>query len=236
MSSDLRPINAGFGNYQYQIGSLRFSIQRCSSLACWTANVTITTALLCVLLAFALPHTARACSESDYKNHLTGLQKLGPAVSGDSPSQSSLASFFDALPPDFACFIRIFGFEESPAPLYSNPQLHALFPKIAKAVPPDKYAKKLVSLSVSARWQADQTGALQDAVRSTVRAHTKIFVDFAGQQTVKSEASVWWFLFSDPHPRPLSPKTQDAICEANKRSCGLSKNAYARARAGEHIH
>ena len=111
-----------------------------------------------------------------------------------------------------------------------------LFPKIAAVVPLDTYSKKLVALSVNARWEADQTGALQNAVRSIGDAHPKLFVGLANQLAAESETSAWWFLFSDIHPQPLAPAVQSAVCEASKRSCELAKQAYSRARAEEHGH
>jgi hypothetical protein len=76
----------------------------------------------------------------------------------ENPEQSALTAFFQALPPDFSCFNRLFGYGVGPAPLYSEPQLHDLLPKIAAVVPEQDYANRLIGLSVkfapSGRWDA----------------------------------------------------------------------------------
>jgi hypothetical protein len=193
---------------------------------------------LIAVALIALPSVACACSDAEYEEHLKPLRALTSAVSTAEPEQAALAGFFKALPPDFSCFNRIFGYSEGPAPLYSEPQLYPLFPKIAAVVPRPDYARKLVGLSVNARWEADQTGALQGATRSVLDTDTPLFVRLLGELTAESERSVWAFLFGGPHPsnEPLLPRVQNQVCEASARSCDLSKQVYARAVSEEHNH
>jgi hypothetical protein len=165
---------------------------------------------------------------------------LLPAVIVDKPERTSLVDFFEALPTDFACFDHLFGYSESegPAPMYSQPQLHFLFPKIAVVLPQDVYIRKLIGLSIHAKWQADQTGALQDATRLVLDTETPLFVRFLGELDAESERSVWAFLFGGPHPsnEPLEPSVQKRICEASVRSCVLLREEYAHALSEEHTH
>ncbi len=181
---------------------------------------------------------AAACPDAEYETHLKALRGLVPAVVVDQPSKAALADFFQALPPDFACFNRLFGYGDGPAPLYSEPQLYFLFPKTASVVPKKDYAQKLVALSVNARWEADQTGALQDAARSVLDSDAEFFVELLAKLNAASERSVWAFLFGAPHPsnEPLSPDVQARVCKASARSCKLSKDVYAKAVSEEHTH
>jgi hypothetical protein len=189
-------------------------------------------------LISAMPSVAGACPDAAYEEHVKALRALTPAVMVENPKQAALAGFFRALPPDFACFNRLFGYSDSPAPLYSEPQLALLFPKIASVVPQPDYARKLVGLSVNARWEADQTGALQQATRSVLDTQTMLFVKLLAGLSADSERSVWAFLFGGPHPRnvPLSPTVQSSVCEASVRSCEFSREIYARAVSDEHTH
>jgi hypothetical protein len=195
-----------------------------------------------VLIAFALiaggSTVVHACPDAEYEKHLVALRALTSSVAGDQPDPTALASFFKALPPDFSCFNRIFGYGDGPAPLYSEPQLFPLFPKIAAVVPKPDYARKLVGLAVNARWEADQTGALQDATRAVLDSDTRLFVKLLGELNAESERSVWAFLFGGPHPsnEPLSPSVQSNVCEVSTRSCDLSKQVYARSVSEEHNH
>jgi hypothetical protein len=173
-----------------------------------------------------------------YQRHLKALSALTSAVTTEKAEQSALTAFFQALPPDFACFNRLFGYGDGPAPLYSEPQLHDLFPKIAVVVPEQDYAKKLIGLSVNGQWEADQTGALQDAVRAQLDKNPRFFVSVLSKLTADAERSVWSFLFGAPHPsnEPLSRDVQKQMCDVSARSCKQSKQVYARAVSNEHTH
>ena len=176
------------------------------------------------------------CPDSKYEEDLRALRALTPAVTAATPDRASLVSFFKALPPDFACFNRLFGYDNSPAPLYYEPQLDPLFPQIASVVAPTDYVRKLVGLSINARWEADQTDALQRAAWSALYGETQLFIKCLGRLTADSEESVWEFLFGGPHPsnQPLSPDVQKHICKASARSCEMSQRVYTRAVSQEH--
>ena len=189
-------------------------------------------------LVSAAPTSLHACPDAEYEKHLKALSALTSAVKAEKPEQSALTAFFQALPPDFSCFNRLFGYTDSPAPLYSEPQLHDLFPKIAAAVPKQDYARKLVGLSVNARWEADQTGALQDAARGVLDTDTRLFVSLLSTLTADAERSVWSFLFGAPHPsnEPLSRDVRKQVCDVSARSCKQSMQVYTRAVSNEHNH
>ena len=194
--------------------------------------------LIAIALISAAPTVVQACPDSEYEAHLKALRALVPAVAAEKPEQPTLASSFKALPSDFSCFNRIFGYSDGPAPLYSDPQLHFLFPKIASVVPRQDYARKLVRLSVNAKWEADQTGALQDATRSVLDTETRLFTALLADLNADSERGVWAFLFDGPHPSNvrLSRGVQTKVCETSVRSCELSKQVYAHAVSKEHNH
>ncbi len=202
----------------------------------WAANVRKCLVVLCVSFACALPAIAGTLWDSKCQDHLSRLRELVPAVLADSPSPSSLSSFFEALPSDFACFDHLFGYHGGPGPLYSEPQLYLLFPGMRAAVEREAYVRKLVSLSINGQWQADQTGALRGAVHFTLETDTGLFVRLANKLPAEQEATVWWFLFSSIHPQALTPELQKKVCQGSDRSCRLSKKAYTRAEAEEHNH
>jgi len=193
--------------------------------------------VLAALIA-AVSTLVHACPDAMYQKHLRALSALTSAVATEKVEQSVLTAFFQALPSDFACFNRIFGYGDSPAPLYSEPQLHDLFPKIAAVVPEQDYAKKLIGLSINGQWEADQTGALKNAVRAQLDKNPRFFVSVLSKLTADAERSVWSFLFSAPHPsnEPLSRDVQKQVCDVSARSCKQSKQVYARAVSDEHTH
>jgi hypothetical protein len=190
--------------------------------------------------AFALvsPTVAHACRGAEYDGYLKALSALTPAVNVDYPEQSALTAFFEALPPNFSCFNRLFGYLDSPAPLYASPELHDLFPKIALVVPQHEYVKKLIGLSVNARWEADQTGALLHSVRAALDSNPRLFVSVLSELSPEAERSVWLFLFDAPHPsnQPLSRDVRKVLCRLSARSCKLSKEIYALAVRGKETH
>jgi len=100
------------------------------------------------------------------------------------------------------------------------------------------YARKLVGLSINATWEADQTGALQNATRSVLDSDAVVFVEILTNLDSPSERSVWMFLFGAPHPsnEALAPDVQARVCKASARSCEMSKQVYANAVSAEHHH
>jgi hypothetical protein len=189
-------------------------------------------------LAAANPALALADRDAECDRHLQTLRALTPAVVTEKPEQSALTAFFQALPPDFSCFNRLFGYADGPAPLYSEPQLHDLFPKIALVVSQNDYTRKLIGLSINAQWEADQTGALQNSTRAALDVNPQVFVRALNELTAEAERSVWSFLFGPPHPSniPLSRNVKKLVCIVSTRSCKLSKQVYDRAVSSEHLH
>jgi hypothetical protein len=190
----------------------------------------------CFILA--IPAISAACPNSEYESKLRILETLTPLVKSENPSKEALMNFFEALPSDFKCFNRLFGYSDKPAPLYSEPQLYFLFPKIAEVEVKEKYTAKLVKLAINAKWEADQIGALQNAVRSTLDTHTTFFIQQLNDLDTESQSSVWAFLFGGPHPsnESLSDNTKSIICKTSVLSCELSNKVYSEALSEEHTH
>lgn len=189
-----------------------------------------------LLATILLPSVALACIDSDYEQQLEELTNLTPSVSQEEPTQESLASFFNAMPTTFSCFNRLFGYSDRAAPLYAEPQLYFLFPKFKQAVADEDYMAKLISLSINARWEADQTGALQGAVRELLDKHTVAFIHAIEGHDQKSQESIWAFLFDDPYPSnsPVSANVKQLICETSDYNCEVFQEVYASKVALEH--
>jgi len=204
----------------------------------WKTEVKKSVVSVGLALVCAAPGLVHACPDQAYEKHLTALGALTSAVMAEKPEPSALAAFFLALPPDFSCFDRLFGYGDGPAPLYSQPLLHDLLPKIAAVVPEQDYANKLVGLSVGAQWEADQINALQGAVRTLLDTNPRFFVGVLSKLTADAERSVWSFLFGAPHPsnEALSHDVQKQVCSASARSCKQSRQVYARAVESECAH
>jgi hypothetical protein len=193
---------------------------------------------LYLLIITLLPSLAMACIDSDYEKQLRELKTLTPSVSQEEPSQESLVQFFNAMPTTFSCFNRLFGYSDKAAPLYSEPQLYFLFPKFKQAVAKEEYMSKLVSLAINARWEADQTGALQDAVRELLDNHTVAFIQAIEGHDNKSQESIWAFLFGGPHPsnQRIKPNVKTLICETSDYNCATFQKVYALKVSEEHNH
>ncbi len=191
-----------------------------------------------IIFSFVASSYAFSCPDFDYEFQLKVLSALTPQVLEENPSKDSLQEFFKAMPSRFTCFNRLFGYSDKPAPLYSEPQLHFLFPKIESAVPNEEFTAKLISLAVNATWEADQTGALQNAVHSNLHSQTHIFIEVLETLDPVSQDSVWAFIFGGPHPsnQPITENTQKTLCELSAKSCSLSKSMFSRKVAEEAHH
>lgn len=194
--------------------------------------------ILCLFAAAISLNYVSACPDSMYEVQLKQLTDLTPKVLEENPSEELLGQFFNSMPLTFDCFNRLFGYGDEPAPLYSEPQLHFLFPKIENAVSAEKYAEKILGLSVNAIWEADQTGALQKAVRSILDNKTELFLTKLELYPTESQESVWKFIFGGPHPSnsPISADVRNVICRVSATNCVLVKQVYEKKVAEEHRH
>lgn len=177
---------------------------------------------------------ANACESTVVLEQAEGLRRLSKAIESD-PSTEAHTRFFEALPTSFDCYGQIFGY---PGPLYDERDMFQEFTVLSKVVPPHDFVSKLVSLSINARWDADQINALQNVLRDSLEAHTPIFIDCVSALTSDAEASVWRFLFDAPHPsnEPLSSSLSRSICFLSARSCALSASAFQAGLAQEELH
>lgn len=192
---------------------------------------------VCAFIFILLPAVVLACPDSKYERQLTELRSLTRAVLEQEPTAESLVQFFRAMPSSFSCFNRLFGYSDEPGALYFEPQLYVLFPEFQKVVPKHEVTTKLVSLAVNATWEADQTGALQNAVRDSLDNDTGLFIQTMENYDQEHQESIWVFLFDDPHPSntPISEKVQNLICESSEYNCRLSQRVYESQVAQEHV-
>jgi hypothetical protein len=195
-----------------------------------------------ILLAVTIARpsvAARQCDQPTIARHVADLRAAQAELSDSEHGEEHAIRFFRAIPTSFGCFNEIFGYpRDQPGPLYSDPQLHDLFPRLAAAVPQREYARKLVRLAVGGHWEADQTGALQEAVRAVLEEAPAMFVGELKQLGDAQEYSVWQFLFGGPHPSnvPLSAEQKRRICSLSRRSCTLEAKAYSAALVKEEHH
>ncbi len=188
---------------------------------------------------FVIPSLLFACPDRKYEIQVKELTSLTSKVLGVNPKERNLKQFFKSMPSSFSCFNSLFGYNNNkPAPLYFEPQLHFLLPKMEQAIPAKIFIAKLVSLSVNARWEADQTGALQHVVRSILNNKTTLFITILEGYDLESQESVWSFIFGGPHPdnNPLSAIVQKHICEISNENCSLSKAVYNKKISEEKVH
>ena len=198
--------------------------------------------MLTLLLAAIAAGTMAPKTECDrlaITRYVTALRTAQGEHKESNLGEESARRFFRAMPDSFGCFNEVFGYpREAPGPLYDEPQRHFLFPQMAVAVPRQAFALKLVRLSVGARWEADQTGALQHAVRTVLDETPVVFVGELKKLDATAEYSVWRFLFGASHPSNelLTPELKKQLCSLSQRSCELHAKAYAAALAVEEHH
>lgn len=191
-----------------------------------------------ILFYLLIPALVFACPDLNYEKQLSELQALTKEVTVENPSPESLKKYFRAMPSTFSCFNHLYGFNQKPAPLYEEPILHFLFPKMQKVVSKKAYIDKLISLAVNARWEADQTGGLQRAVHNLLYSDTVLFIKTMEKYSQIDQESIWNFLFDGPHPsnRPIKPRIKKLICEISEFNCKTFQNIYSIKTSQELVH
>jgi len=185
-----------------------------------------------VMLVIALQPgwvSARSCERGVADRHVAALRKAYAGFANPESSLKAVRAFFDALPESFGCYQAIFDYPAGP--LYEEPVMDEVFPKLKAVVPETTYVRKLVRLSVGATWNADQINYLHHAARVALADSPSAFVRELDALTPIQEAGVWNFVFGGPHPsnEALPIDLQKRICSLSSRSCKSSADAYARA-------
>src|SRR5262245_22157798 len=97
---------------------------------------------------------AGSCEQATADRQVAALRRAYAGFGSPEGSPKAVRAFFDALPDSFACYQAIFDYPAGP--LYEEPVMHDVFPKLRAVVPETTYVRKLVRLSVGASWNADQ--------------------------------------------------------------------------------
>ncbi len=126
-----------------------------------------------------------------------------------NPSVLTAHGFLESLPQQFDEFDLLYGYDETPGPLYEVP-LYDLLPKLTQFLTPEEIADKYVALASGAKWDADNVNYLQGAYLNLFDDHTRVVSERIVGLPQKQQAVAIRFLFDGPHPsnKPLSATTR----------------------------
>ncbi len=139
-----------------------------------------------------------------------------------------LILFFQSFPNDFETFDKIYGYHED-AVLHLTHTLFELLPELKQSVPADEYYKKMISIGIRGKWQADEIGILQHHLQEIVPENIKLSIDILNKKEEKEIESFWYFLFDGPHPnnyRKYYGNLYAKISQINPKIADLMKQAY----------
>jgi hypothetical protein len=192
------------------------------------ANYWIIFAVLASVFSCDSSAEGDGCPPPRLQSHVDRLRKVLREATTQRESEAWSLEFFAALPDDFACYSEIFD-PDGVRPLKEEePEMSSIFAKVSRVVPSDAYIRKVVSLSVGARWDADNIEALRTELMEIWTDRTQAFTRELARLDEAQERSVWVFLFDGPAPSnlPISQAVRLEVCNASKRSCEEMDRVY----------
>lgn len=153
----------------------------------------------CFIFLFSLLYT-NAFAQDDVTAKANKLRSIYAAFENATDETTFERQFFDAFPGSFAEFVALYGYENSPAVLYHQGLEHLRLFNNIRSVNDTVYYKKLISLAIGGRWEADAVNDLQDGLRKRVLGNTELAVFHLRQHSPADVGSFWYFYFDEPHP------------------------------------
>lgn len=149
------------------------------------------------LYSLQLDETSTLKDSANYLNHYY----VQFEAFNDSISERS---FFKAFPDNFKAFQHLYGFDDRKGemPLYMLGQNHiSNYSKIRTYVKDREYYKKMINITAKAKWEADNTNALQDIIIKGFKSKTNLILDLLKNKDNKQVKEFWYFFFDGPHPK-----------------------------------
>jgi hypothetical protein len=136
--------------------------------------------------------------------------------------------FFYTFPRTFNEFNALYGYSDSkgPMPLYEKYEEHVSFFCDLNALNKEKFASKLIVISLNGHWEADAISMLQHCALSFTKENINLIVKELDHYKSEEIASFWYFLFDGPHPAKDIPINIEAIRNSNPKIYKLAQEAF----------
>ena len=156
--------------------------------------------ILIITQAISIHGIAQPYELTGKAKELRGIHNNILAATNDLEKEKFELAFFHAFPNDFKTFEYLYGYTDKRGPLYSDGFNHVEQLISTPKVSDTAMAKKLISLCIGGKWQADGISFMKYSV---IRAYTGDFKLYSyvlnnlGNETAKS---FWHFINDGLHP------------------------------------
>lgn len=123
---------------------------------------------------------------------------------GDPPEKWK--NYFDCFPDHFELFVKVFGDKMVGdqvvySPLYFTAPEHITvkLPRTKQYVGASAYAKKLISLATTAKWDADAPNYLRHILVTELDQNSPMYLEILSEKSDEEIRIFWRFIFDGPH-------------------------------------
>lgn len=150
-------------------------------------------------------------------------------------SKKSCTEFLAVFPDNFTEFYGLYGWDkinDEPYTLYNNYESHIPFLFECLNFNNEDEIRKLFSICVDGKWEADGIGFFQDRVLKIVESDPKEILEILKTNFNSKEiAAIWYFLFDGPHPedqanKKIYIKIHESIIEEYPQQTELLEQQY----------
>lgn len=153
-----------------------------------------------LILLFLLPGT-HAWAQHDISGKADKLRSIYLAYEKAIDKKPYEIQFFQAFPRSFTEFTALYGYEnQQAAPLYDQAFQHMQLFNNIQSVNDTAYYRRILSLGMDGKWDADAVSYLQQVVREHVVANIHLTVYLLRQRSLSDVSNFWYFYFDEPHP------------------------------------
>lgn len=188
--------------------------------------------LVLVSMAFLLCVNAAAASEiPSPASCLAGLLTVEP---GSNWKRDEAVRYFKCFPDTYQELKSVFGYEEISAtsasfgPLYDNAYQHIeALEETQEYVATEEYVRKLLSISVNGKMQADAVNFFQQLLRQEMQRKRNLFISQLNTRENSEITGFWTFYYSNLEGefRPTSTEAVESPCyKSGDKSCDILRS------------
>ena len=166
------------------------------------------------LLLLALPLGISTLAAQERGN----IDSLAKVITSEFQTvESASKALLDALPEEFDEFVGLWGYD---GPLYDSPSLVSYLYQSRGDIAIDRslLAKKLISLTYGAYWQADHVNFLLMIIQDMLRSDLSLILTNLTKVDTLHNKEFWRFIFSGIHPENLEDLRDEILNRINRNS------------------
>ncbi|MEP7147793.1 MAG: hypothetical protein ABI857_02825 [Acidobacteriota bacterium] len=192
-----------------------------------------------VAASFAATLFSISCGSKDLDTQVASTVSVSPTPTTQTDATTPMSEllsrddcrgFYEAFPKTFKEFDELYGYEDGNGGGKLYPKYEEQIPYFfnCSEVSSTERIRKIISIGINGKWDADAVGLFQDLALKAVKTNTVAARQMLDALPEKEASSFWYFLFDGPHPEDKQKRAnfaaiQDLLGPKSKQSELLEK-------------